>query len=128
MKMKTRIISLSILAILTACMLNVAVASAATPAAAPKPVGDTLWVQYSSSAVCSGGTVYFSGTLTNGYGYGLGGYSGYLTGNGYYISNTNFYTNADGSWSVWLTFNTPGAYNIVVNCDGMSSGVWIQVY
>jgi len=128
MKMKTRIISLSILAILTVCLLNVATASATTPTAAPKLVGDYLSVNYSSTAVYTGGTVYISGTLTNGYGYGLGGYSGYLTSNGYYISNTNFYTNADGSFSAWVTFHAPGTYFIAVNCDGMSFGDTIQVY
>ena len=79
MKMRTRIISLSILAILTVCLLNVAAASATTPTAAPhskivtvvntdskvKLVGTTLSIHASPSRnVNSGGTVYFSGYLT----------------------------------------------------------------
>jgi len=127
MKMKTRIISLSILAILTVCLLNVAVASATTPTAAPKLVGDYLSVNYSSSAVYSGGTVYFSGTLTNGYGYGIGGQYGTLYDNGRQMYS--FYTASDGSWGpLSITFNGAGTRYVVVYCDGMSFGATIQVY
>jgi hypothetical protein len=128
--MKTRIISLSILAILTVCLLNVAVASATTPTTAPNLVGyDTLYIHCDYNSVPVGSTVYFSGFLTNHHtGYGIGGMPGYLTDNGSHISNTNFCTNTDGTWRMGVTFYGTGTHYVSVNCDGISVGVELQVY
>jgi hypothetical protein len=105
---------------------NCYAASATTPA--PKLVGDTLRIHTDYTRVNVGSSVYFSGRLTNDYGYGLGGYTAYLTDNGYYISNSNFYTYADGTWGRWLTFHSVGSHDIAVHCDGLNAMVEVQVY
>jgi hypothetical protein len=139
MKMKARIISLSILAILTVCLLNVATASATTPTAAPhstivtntdskvKLVGTTLSIHASpSSNVNSGGTVYFSGYLTETNGHGIGGQHGTLTANGQQM--LSFQTASDGSWGpLGITFYGAGTRNVAVNCDGLQAVLEIQV-
>jgi len=127
MKIKTRIISLSILAILTACMLNVAVASAATPQPTPKLVGDTLSIHASQTYVYSGQTVYFSGYLTNSYGYGMGGMYGNIYDNGRWIGS--FYTASDGSWGpIAITFGSAaGTRYVEAVCDDIPVGLYIQV-
>jgi hypothetical protein len=141
MKMRTRIISLSILAILTVCLLNVAAASATTPTAAPhskiatvvntdskvKLVGNTLLLHASpSSNVNSGGTVYFSGYLTDTNGHGIGGQHGSLTANGQQM--WSFQTASDGSWGpLGITFYGAGTRNVAVNCDGLQAVLEIQV-
>jgi hypothetical protein len=142
MKMKTRIISLSILAILTVCLLNVAAASATTPTAAPhskivtvvntdskvKLVATTLLIHADRRNVNSGGAVYFSGYLTGTNGHGIGGQTGYITANGQYLSNSNFQTRSDGSWGMWITFYGAGTSRYVaVHCDGLQAGLEIQV-
>jgi len=143
MKMKTRIISLSILAILTVCLLNVAAASATTPTAAPrskivtvvntdskvKLVGTTLSIHASPSRnVKSGGTVYFSGYLTETNGRGIGGQRGTLTANGQQMGS--FQTSSDGSWGpLGITFYGAGTTrHVAVNCDGLQAVLEIQVY
>jgi len=127
MKMKTRIISLSILAILTVCLLNVAAVSAATPQPAPKLVGDTLLIHETQSSIYVGQTVYFSGYLTNYYGNGMNGWYGTLYSNGQPM--WTFYTYSGGSWGpLGITFNAPGTYYVSAYCDGISAGVYVQVY
>jgi len=142
MKMNTRIIGLSILAILTVCLLNVAAASATTPTAAPhskiatvvdtdpkvKLVGTALSIHASpSSNVNSGGTVYFSGHLTETNGGGIGGQHGTLTANGQQM--WSFQTASDGSWGpLGITFYGPGTTrNVAVNCDGLQAVLVIHV-
>lgn len=141
MKMRTRIISLSISAILTVCLLNVAAASATTPTAAPhskiatvvntdskvKLVGNTLLLHADRSNVNSGGTVYFSGYLTDTNGHGIGGQYGTLTANGQQM--LSFQTASDGSWGpLGITFYGAGTRNVAVNCDGLQAVLEIQVY
>jgi hypothetical protein len=141
MKMRTRIISLSILAILTVCLLNVAAASATTPTAAPhsktvtvvntdsavKLVGTTLLIHADRTSVNSGGAVYFSGHLTDTNGNGIGGQSGTLTANGQQM--LSFQTAPDGSWGpLGITFYGAGTRTVAVNCGGLQAVLEIQVY
>jgi hypothetical protein len=129
MKMKTRIISLSILAMLTVCLLTVTAASAINPTDAPnKLVGDSLSIHADSTRAYRGQSVRFSGRLTNDYGDGLSGYYGYLTDNGRYMSGPNFGTTSGGNWWESVTFYSTGWHYVAVHCDGMSTGVSVYVY
>jgi hypothetical protein len=127
MKMKTRIISLSILAILTVSLLTFTAASATTQTAAPKLVGNTLLIHASQTYVNSGDTVYFSGYLTETNGYGIGGQYGTLIDNGQQM--WSFHTASDGSWGpLPITFNGAGTRYVAVNCAGQQVGLVIHVY
>jgi ABC-type oligopeptide transport system substrate-binding subunit len=151
MKKETRIISLSILAVLTLCLLNVAAASN-IPTAVPhstivtgvktdvnvKQSPSTLTINAASGNSINGSvTITFSGRLTDANSNGIGGQTGYLTesDNGLFwvtMGGTNFTTKADGSWSVPAQFHKsflPGRnYKyIAANCDGLSAQTMIKV-
>jgi len=122
MKTKTRMISLSILALLTLCLLNVAAASTTNPATAPhsKIVTDVKAQQPTSITLTDypkqvkvNQTFDITGRLTSG-NTGLGNKLIYhsIRDNGKWYWDWNFTTNADGSFDDSMSFPGVGTYDI----------------
>jgi hypothetical protein len=143
MKMKTRIISLSILAILTVCLLNVAAASAT--AAAPHRTIITavkthvnvkqaagIIIYTDTPTINSGDTITFYGMLYDTNGNGIGGQSGTLSylssGMSTWQTATTFTTQSNGNWSARGSFTAAsGDYWFAAQCDGASAQTIITV-
>ncbi len=118
MKIKTRMVSLSVLALLTLCLLNVTAASTTNPAAAPhsKIVTDVKAQQPTSITLTDypkqvkvGQNFDIKGRLTSG-NTGLG---NKLVYHSYYNNSTwywewNFTTNADGSFDASMWYDSTG--------------------
>jgi hypothetical protein len=131
-KMRIKIVSLLVIMLLAACMLNVAAVSATT--STPAPVSYTLTInssryQWGGSNVLSiwdGGTLYFSGSFVDSHGQGVSA-PGTLIDNGREMYS--FYTAPDGSWGPYpITFHGAGERWVTFICGGLGATLYIQVY
>jgi hypothetical protein len=129
--MRIRIVSLLVIALLAACVLNVAAVSATTPAHVDNTLsiysGRHEWDEGNVSCTTTwvGGTLYFSGYFFSPL--GVSHQYGALIDNGYQICN--FYTEPDGSWGPYaITFQDAGTHWVSVGCGGLGATLYIQVY
>jgi hypothetical protein len=134
--MKMRMISLSILTILTLCLLNVTAASTSTSITVPhsKVVPEATALQptkititnYPPKQVKVGQDFDVTGRLTAG-NTGLGNklvYHDYRDNNGTWWWTWNFTTNADGSFTDSFHYETPGTHYLSYYFDGDNQYDW----